>query len=122
MKKYAVILSVVVGLFVLADHLIAADAETKVLYVCNCGETCTCGKAVSRDPGACGCSRTLMPMRFLKRVGDEAYLCSCGRDCTCKVDEKNPAKCSCGRPVRKVVLKKEQAAPESERGMPTEGS
>ncbi len=126
MKKiYAVILSFVLGSFVLAGFLIAGDTETKVLYVCNCGEACTCGKAISSNPGACDCGKTLMPMHLLKREGTEAYLCSCGKDCDCKVNEKEPAKCGCGRPVRKVILPKEHACgtcPDRSEGCPQEAA
>jgi hypothetical protein len=36
--------------------------------------------------------------------GTTALVCTCGADCTCKIDPKDPAKCGCGKPVRKIDL------------------
>jgi hypothetical protein len=44
-------------------------------------------------------------MHVLKIEGDEAVLCACGKDCACGIDPKDPTKCSCGKPVKRVSIK-----------------
>jgi hypothetical protein len=44
-------------------------------------------------------------MHVLKIEKDEAVLCTCGKDCHCKINEADPTKCGCGKPVKRVSLK-----------------
>jgi len=41
----------------------------------------------------------------LKIEGEEALLCTCAEGCKCSLDPKDPTKCGCGQPVKRVSLK-----------------
>ncbi|MBF0608577.1 MAG: hypothetical protein SFH39_04890 [Candidatus Magnetobacterium sp. LHC-1] len=83
----------------------ASVNEGSILYVCDCGPDCRCKDAVSVHPGKCPCGRESASTHVLKIEGDEAVLCTCGASCSCTIDPKDPTKCSCGKPVKKVSLK-----------------
>jgi len=75
-----------------------------VLYTCNCGEQCKCN-TVSTEPGNCACGAPLKWGHVLKVEGNEAILCQCNEGCGCSgFDPKDPSKCSCGKPVKRVNM------------------
>ena len=76
-----------------------------VLYTCNCGPQCDCN-TVSTTAGKCACGVPLKWGHVLKIEGDEAILCQCNEGCKCAgLDAKDPTKCACGAPVKRVSLK-----------------
>lgn len=83
----------------------AADADRHdVLYTCACGPSCNCN-TVSTKPGKCACDKELKWGHVLKIEGNEAILCQCGEGCQCGgLDAKDPSKCVCGNPVKRVSL------------------
>ncbi|MBF0345751.1 MAG: hypothetical protein HQL06_16170 [Nitrospirae bacterium] len=83
----------------------ASVKEGSVVYVCDCGKDCHCKDEVSTQPGKCSCGHERVPMHVLKIDGNETVLCTCGKDCQCKLDPNDPAKCTCGKQVKKVSLK-----------------
>jgi hypothetical protein len=42
---------------------------------------------------------------LVKVEGDVALVCGCEQGCTCAIDPKDPAKCGCGKQLRRVSLK-----------------
>ena len=75
-----------------------------VLYTCNCGPQCKCN-TVSTQPGNCACGNPLKWGHVIKVEGNEAILCQCNEGCTCAgLDPKDPSKCLCGTPVKRVNL------------------
>jgi hypothetical protein len=56
-------------------------------------------------PGKCTCGKKMAGMHVLKIENGEALLCTCGKGCTCQLDPKDPTKCGCGKPVKRVSLK-----------------
>jgi hypothetical protein len=36
------------------------------------------------------------------KAGDEAYFCNCGTECACDTISRNPDKCTCNVPMKKV--------------------
>lgn len=86
-----------------AGLVITADA-TKVYYVCNCKDDCSCN-AVSTKPGKCNCGSELIAMHALAIEKTDGIFCRCGKDCTCERSKDDPNKCGCGKSVKKVGLK-----------------
>ncbi|MBF0318605.1 MAG: hypothetical protein HQL01_02200 [Nitrospirae bacterium] len=82
----------------------SAPKQGSILYVCNCGPTCTCNTVLTA-PGKCSCGQDTVPMHVLKIEGSEAILCSCGASCTCELDKKDATKCTCGKAVKRVSIK-----------------
>jgi hypothetical protein len=79
-------------------------ARQDVLYTCNCGAECNCN-TVSTQPGKCKCGVEMKWGHVLKIEGNEAILCQCGEGCKCGgLDAKDPTKCVCGMPVKRVNL------------------
>lgn len=75
-----------------------------ILYSCACGDQCNCG-TVSTKPGKCKCGVEMKWGHVLKIEGNEAILCQCGEGCQCGgLDAKDPTKCVCGNPVKRVSL------------------
>ena len=75
-----------------------------VLYTCNCGPQCKCN-TVSTQPGNCTCGAPLKWGHILEVEGNEVVLCQCNEGCQCGgVDPKDPTKCMCGTPVKRVNL------------------
>ena len=103
MKRMFTILLALLFLSALAGMLVAAD-KSKVYYVCNCKDDCTCN-AISKEPGKCLCGTDLVAMHLLAIEKDNAVLCRCGADCTCERSKDDPDKCGCGKPVKNINLK-----------------
>lgn len=102
-----IVLALCVGVVYAEGEKAAAKpkkAKTSILYVCSCGDNCTCNM-VSTRPGKCKCGKKAAEMHVLKIEGDEAILCTCGKGCTCKLDKDDPTKCGCGKPVKRVNIK-----------------
>lgn len=75
-----------------------------VLYSCACDDNCNCG-SVSTKPGKCKCGVDMKWGHVLKIESDDAILCQCGEGCKCGgLDAKDPTKCVCGNPVKRVSL------------------
>lgn len=84
---------------------VAEEARNDVLYTCNCGPECKCN-TVSTKPGKCACGAPLKWGHVLRVEGDEAILCQCAEGCKCTgLDPKDPTKCMCGNPVKRISLK-----------------
>ena len=107
-------LLLILGLFTLlagcAEKQVAStrpagqEARQDVLYTCNCGPQCSCN-TVSTKPGNCACGAPLKWGHVLKIEGSEAILCQCNEGCSCGgLDAKDPSKCVCGTPVKRVDL------------------
>jgi hypothetical protein len=41
----------------------------------------------------------------LKIEGNEALVCTCEKGCKCSLDPKDPTKCGCGKPAKRINLK-----------------
>jgi hypothetical protein len=80
-----------------------SEANSKLYYVCNCGDTCTCN-TVSQEPGECTCGNELAAMHVLAIENGVGVFCQCGADCQCERDSNDPEKCGCGEAVKKVSL------------------
>lgn len=75
-----------------------------VLYSCNCGPDCKCN-TLSTKAGNCACGEPLKWGHVLKVEGSEAILCQCNEGCACGgLDAKDPTKCVCGTPVKRVDM------------------
>ena len=75
-----------------------------VLYTCNCGPQCKCN-SMSTKPGNCACGSPMKWGHVLRVEGNEAILCQCAEGCSCAgLDPKDPSKCMCGTPVKRVSL------------------
>ncbi|KWT78286.1 hypothetical protein [Candidatus Magnetominusculus xianensis] len=113
MKKRVVVYLSLFLVLILSAGLAYAEGKKKgsskrkpgdILYVCNCGDTCTCDTVMTK-PGKCTCGQDLVQMHVLKIEGDETLLCTCGKGCSCKLDKDDPTKCGCGKVVKKVSIK-----------------
>ncbi|MBP1767870.1 MAG: hypothetical protein H6P98_1985 [Candidatus Aminicenantes bacterium] len=102
MKRTICLLSAL--LFLAAAASLASPDKSKVYYVCNCKDDCTCN-TISKEPGKCPCGEELAGMHLLAIEKDTAVFCSCGVDCTCERSKEDPDKCGCGKPVKKISLK-----------------
>ena len=75
-----------------------------VLYTCNCGLQCNCN-SMSTQAGNCACGNPMKWGHVLRIEGNEALLCQCAEGCSCGgLDPKNPNKCMCGTPIKRVNL------------------
>lgn len=82
----------------------AEQARHDVLYTCNCGPQCKCN-SVSTQAGNCRCGQPMKWGHVVRVEGNEALLCQCKEGCTCAgLDPKDPSKCACGNPVKRVNL------------------
>lgn len=82
----------------------APGGRQDVLHTCNCGPQCKCN-VVSTTPGKCACGTALKWGHLLRVEGNVGTLCQCNAGCTCGgLDPKDPAKCVCGTPVKRVNL------------------
>ena len=108
MKAMRIFLFVTVSIFMIFAYMETANAEEQrrdVLYTCNCGPKCKC-TTVSTKPGNCGCGQPMKRGHVVKVEGNEAILCMCEEGCKCSgLDPKDPTKCACGNPVKRVNLK-----------------
>jgi hypothetical protein len=44
------------------------------------------------------------------KAGDEVYVCNCGGDCPCGTIAKNTGNCTCGKPMVKTTVTKDDQA------------
>jgi len=131
MKK--AVLLVLSLLFVTAavSLVLAAKAPTGMfdakagdaIYVCGCGEGCTCG-SLGKKEGTCSCGRELVKTTvtrvekgrvFYSVDGKELsapmqgkYACGCGGGCDCGAVSQKPGKCGCGMAMVKVAVPAEK--------------
>lgn len=109
MKSVRAVLMIALAI-VLAGATFAWTAEEKearsdVLYYCNCGPECKCN-SVSTTPGKCKCGVDMKWGHVVKVEGNEALVCTCAEGCKCQgLDPKDPTKCSCGNPIKRIDLK-----------------
>jgi hypothetical protein len=103
-KKGSAILLFIVAILVVSIGMVMAADKSKVYYVCNCKDDCTCN-TISKEPGKCKCGNELAAMHLLAIEKDNAVFCRCGADCTCERSKEDPSKCACGKPVKIVSLK-----------------
>lgn len=119
MKKLFVLsMALVIALATLVLAAQKTQMTAKVgdeLYVCGCGEGCTCD-TMSRSPGQCACGKDLVKSKVTKvqkgKIMVEArktayvsvgkYACACGPDCKCDTISQKPGNCSCGKPMMEV--------------------
>ena len=108
MKAIKIFLFVTFSMFSIFAYMETGTAEEQrkdVLYTCNCGPECKCN-TVSTKPGNCACGQPMKWGHVVKIEGNEALLCTCKEGCKCSgLDPKDPAKCACGSPVKRVSLK-----------------
>ena len=108
MKAIKIFLFVTFSMLTLCSYMGTATAEEQrkdVLYTCNCGPDCKCN-TVSTKPGNCACGQPMKWGHVVKIEGNEALLCTCKEGCKCSgLDPKDPTKCACGNPVKRVSLK-----------------
>ena len=123
MKK--LVLFVIVMLVAFGSVLTAQAGKEKfeagvgdVIYVCGCGEGCTCG-TIAKQEGTCACGTKLVKTTvtriengraFYKVDGAELsasltgkYYCSCDK-CDCATISQKAGKCGCGKEL--VQMKK----------------
>ncbi len=75
-----------------------------VLYFCDCGPQCNCN-TVSTKPGKCACGMKMKWGHVIRVEGNEAIVCQCKEGCRCEgLDPKDPTKCTCGTPVKRINL------------------
>ena len=83
---------------------VATADRQDILYSCNCGPDCKCN-TLSTKSGNCACGEPLKWGHVLKVEGSEAILCQCAEGCACGgLDAKDPTKCVCGTPVKRVDM------------------
>ena len=100
---FLVILLVLTGCAATQTTGTQADRQD-VLYTCDCGPQCDCN-SMSTQPGNCACGKPMKWGHVLKVEGNEAILCQCGEGCSCAgLDPKDPSKCMCGKPVKRVNM------------------
>ena len=108
MKAIKIFLFVTFSMFSIFAYMETGTAEEQrkdVLYTCNCGPECKCN-TVSTKPGNCACGQPMKWGHVVKVEGNEALLCTCKEGCKCRgLDPKDPIKCTCGGPVKRVSLK-----------------
>jgi hypothetical protein len=76
---------------------------TSAIYWCGSATDGPCsGISVSR--GTCPDGKPMNAGHVVRIEGSVALVCTCGADCSCSLDPKDPAKCGCGKPIRKIDL------------------
>jgi hypothetical protein len=119
-KLLLLVVALVMALGFAANAAEKGKLELKVgdeVYVCNCGEMCTCD-TMAKKPGNCTCGKEMVKgkvtkveagkatvlvggkERILKTVGK--YACACGAACDCGTISQNPGKCVCGKEMEPV--------------------
>lgn len=73
------------------------------IYWCGSATDGVCS-GISATRGTCPDGKPMNAGHVLGMEGTTALVCTCGDDCTCKIDPKDPAKCGCGKPIRKIDL------------------
>ena len=108
MKRGRVLFCLVLSVLLLAAFMVSAKAAEErhdVLYTCDCGPQCKCN-SMSTKPGDCKCGKPMKWGHVIKTEGNDAILCMCAEGCKCSgLDPKDPSKCACGNPVKRVSLK-----------------
>ncbi len=121
MKKaliFAIVFSLALSTFALADKTKMKAKVGDELYVCACGEGCPCD-SMSRNPGQCTCGKDLVKTKVTKVekgkmtvesrgkpfVSVGKYACDCGPDCKCDTISQNPGNCTCGKKMMEVKAK-----------------
>ncbi len=122
MKKWTVLLSVVVSLGI-AAFSVAADTSKMALkvgdsvFVCGCGEKCDCD-SMARKAAKCSCNKEMVKAKVTKVEEGKAYVmidgkerafktagkyaCACGEGCDCGYISQKPGKCACGKELKAV--------------------
>lgn len=108
MKRGGALFCLVLSVLLLAAFMVSAKAAEErhdVLYTCNCGPQCN-SSSVSTKQEDCKCGRPMQWGHVIKTEGNDAILCLCAEGCKCSgLDPKDPSKCACGNPVKRVSLK-----------------
>ncbi len=121
MKKvliFAIVFSLALSTFALADKTKMKAKVGDELYVCACGEGCPCD-SMSRNVGQCSCGKDLVKTKVTKvekgKITVESrgkpfvsvgkYACDCGPDCKCDTISQNPGNCTCGKKMMEVKAK-----------------
>jgi hypothetical protein len=121
MKKaliFAIVFSLALSTFALADKTKMKARVGDELYVCACGEGCPCD-SMSRNHGQCTCGKDLVKTKVTKvekgKITVESrgkpfvsvgkYACDCGPDCKCDTISQNPGNCTCGKKMMEVKAK-----------------
>ena len=108
MKAIKIFFFVTFSMFAIFAYVETGTAEEQrkdVLYTCKCGPECKCN-TVSTKPGNCACGQPMKWGHVVKIEGNEALLCTCKEGCKCSgLNPKDPTKCACGNPVKRVSLK-----------------
>lgn len=120
MRKIVLLVLTLVFAFGLAATVHAAKEKFSAkagdtIYVCACGEACTCG-TMSNAAGDCGCGKELVKTTvtkvedgkvFYNVDGKELsapmtgkYFCGC-KECDCNTVSQKPGKCGCGKKLMK---------------------
>lgn len=86
-------------------HGAAADTRqaASAIYWCG-GLTDGAASAVSTAPGTCPDGKPMNGGHVVRTEGNTALVCTCGPACSCAIDPKDPAKCGCGKQVRRLDL------------------
>lgn len=122
---FVVAFSLVIGMDALADvsnGKLALKAGDEI-FACNCGDECPC-KTLSRNAGNCTCGKEMVKAKVISVKSGKAslkaegwdkerlfplqgkYACACGPECKCDTISQNPGNCTCGKEMKKVVMKK----------------
>ncbi|MEJ2200728.1 MAG: hypothetical protein P8X63_06915 [Desulfuromonadaceae bacterium] len=83
----------------------AQQTQPEVLYLCDFGPDRT-RNAGCQKPQSCPCGKPTHCYRILKVEGEELLLCACDGGCQCKLDPDNPNLCACGKPIKRINLKR----------------
>ena len=121
MKKL-LILMVVFALgfatFAIADKTKMTAKVGDELYVCACGEDCSCDM-MSRNAGQCTCGKDMVKTKVTKVekgkitvesrkkpfVSVAKYVCDCGPSCKCDTISQSAGNCTCGKKMVEVKTK-----------------
>lgn len=87
------------------------------VYVCNCGEKCTC-LTTGKKTGKCSCGKEMVKVTLTRVDSGKAYYqeegkersvettgkyaCACGPKCDCDFISQKAGKCGCGMEMKKV--------------------